>query len=303
VNTLVEKGILGKVKPYIYLLPAVIIMLVILAYPIGYNFVISFFQWELRSPDRPFIAFENFRRMITDEHFLSILSNTFIWTALGVILQMVLGIGLALIVDIRLRGLGRKYMRTIALIPWLIPGVVTALIWRWMMLSDVGIINSTLMAAGITSENILFLSSPNVAMYSLILVNTWKATPFWFLMITAGLQSKPVDQIEAATIDGAGFPSIFRYVILPHLSPVITATGVLTTIWTLNYFDVIWVMTRGGPMNATSTLPIFTYRLAFEFNNFGRSAAMAVITLIITSIICIPYARKMFLNLREDGAL
>jgi len=286
-----------------YLMPAVIIMLVILAYPIGYNFVISFFQWNLRSPERPFIGFENFHRMITDEHFLSILSNTFVWTALGVVLQMILGIGLAIFVDSALRGFGRKYMRTIALIPWLIPGVVTALMWRWMMQSDVGIINSTLMATGLTGENILFLSSPNIAMFSLIFVNTWKATPFWFLMITAALQSKPVDQIEAATIDGASFLSILRYVLLPHLSPVITATGVLTTIWTLNYFDVIWVMTRGGPMNATSTLPIYTYRLAFEFNNFGRSAAMAVITLIITSIICIPYARKMFLNLREDDVL
>ena len=300
---MIEKGIIGRLKPYMYLMPAVLIMLVILAYPIGYNFVISFFQWTLRTPERPFIGFENFERMITDEHFLTILGNTFIWTVLGVFLQMVLGVGLAIFTDSVLGGWKRKYMRTIALIPWLIPGVVTALIWRWMMQSDVGIINSTLMATGLTSENILFLSSPNVAMYSLIFVNTWKATPFWFLMITAGLQSKPVDQIEAATIDGARFPSILRYVILPHLSPVITATGVLTTIWTLNYFDVIWVMTRGGPMNATSTLPIYTYRLAFEFNNFGRSAAMAVITLVITSIICIPYARKMFLNMREDGVL
>lgn len=297
------KSFIRKIEPYLYLIPSAVIMLAILAYPIGYNLVISFFRWTLKSPDKPFIGFENFQRVITDKSFVPVLRNTFVWTVLGVVLQMLVGIGLALLVDHLLKGRSKTYMRTIALVPWLIPGVVTALMWRWMLQSDVGIINSTLMSTGITSKNILFISSPNIAMFSLIFVNTWKAAPFWFLMITAGLQSKPRDQIEAATIDGARYPSILRYVILPHLSPVITATGVLTTIWTLNYFDLIWVTTKGGPMDATSTLPIYTYRLAFEFNDFGRSAAMAVITLIIASLICIPYARKMFLDLKEDGVL
>jgi len=297
------KRLFRNIEPYLYLIPAVVIMLAILAYPIVYNFGISFFQWTLRSPERPFVGLENYINVITDRSFLPVLRNTFVWTVLGVVCQMIVGIGLALIADSMLNKRRRGYVRTLALIPWLIPGVVTALMWRWMFMSDVGIINSTLMSTGITSENILFISSPEIAMFTVIFVNTWRAAPFWFLMITAGLQSKPVDQIEAAKIDGARYHSILRYVILPHLSPVITATGVLTTIWTLNYFDLIWVTTKGGPMNATSTLPIYTYRLAFEFNNFGRSAAMAVITLLIAAIICIPYARKMFMNLREDGVL
>jgi len=276
-------------------------MLVMLGYPIIYNLVISFFNWTLRDPEITFHGINNYIRVLTDHRFLTIVTNTIVWTGLGVILQMVIGIGLALFVDGMIRG--KKYMRTIALLPWLIPGVVTALMWRFMFQADVGIINSILMTSGLTDGNVLFLANPNIAMFSVIFVNLWRATPFWFLMITAALQSKPADQIEAATIDGARYPSILFNVILPHLSPVIATTGVLTTIWTLNYFDLIWVMTRGGPLDATSTLPVYTFRLAFEFNDFGRAAALAAVSLVLVLIMCIPYIVKMFSNMRERGAL
>jgi len=290
-----------KAEPYLYLLPSCVVMALMLGYPIGYNIVISFYDWTLRRPERVFHGFTNYVRVLTDDKFLLILQNTVIWTALGVALQMVLGIAMALLVDGM--GRGRRYMRTISLIPWLIPGVVTALIWRWMLQSDVGIINNLLMASGLTARNTLFLSDIKLSLYTLIGVNTWKAVPFWFLMITAALQSKPTDQIESAKLDGARYPHILRHVILPHLAPVIASTGVLTTIWTLNYFDIIWTMTRGGPMDATTTLPVYIYRLAFEFNNFGRSAALAVVSLLIVSLVCIPYARKMFTSLKEGSGL
>ena len=288
-------------QAYMYLIPSAFIMLCVMGYPIIYNMAISFFRWTLRSPERPFIAFANYTAVLSDERFLLVLRNTFVWTVVGVFLQMIIGIALALFVDDLVRS--KKFTRTIILIPWLIPGVITALIWRWMMQADVGIINYFLMRSGLTNDNILFLANPAFAMPSLIFVNLWKAVPFWFLMITAALQDKPMDQLESATLDGAKYHHVLRYIILPHLSPVIAATGVLTTIWTLNYFDIIWSTTRGGPMNATSTLPIYTYRLAFEFNNFGHAAALAVISMIIVSLICIPYVRRIFMNLREEGVL
>jgi multiple sugar transport system permease protein len=175
--------------------------------------------------------------------------------------------------------------------------------WKLMMQADVGIINYLLMGNGLTDKNILFMSDPAFAMPSLIFVNLWKAVPFWFLMITAALQDKPMDQIESASMEGARYRHVLRHIILPHLSPIIASTGVLTTIWTLNYFDLIWATTRGGPMDSTSTLPIYTYRLAFEFNDFGRAAALAVISLIIVSLVCIPYVKRIFFNLREEGVL
>jgi multiple sugar transport system permease protein len=288
-------------KAWLYLLPSALIMLFILGYPIAYNVVISFFRWTLRSPEKPFNGLANYIAVLRGEKFLIILKNTLIWTGAGVFLQMICGIALALFADDL--ALGKKYMRTIILLPWLIPGVVTALMWKWMMQADVGIINYLLMRLGLVEKNILFMSDPAFALPTVIFVNLWKAVPFWFLMITAALQNKPLDQIESATLDGARYPHVLRHVILPHLSPVIASTGVLTTIWTLNYFDLIWTTTKGGPMDSTSTLPIYTYRLAFEFNDFGRAAALAVVSLIIVSLVCIPYIRRILGNLREDGIL
>ncbi|MDR0518762.1 MAG: sugar ABC transporter permease [Clostridiales Family XIII bacterium] len=284
-----------------YLAPATVIMAAMLGFPIVYNLVLSFYQWTLKSSEHPFVGLGNYIEILSGGKFVQIFVNSIIWTGVGVLLQMVIGIGLALFVDNLVRG--KQFMRIILLVPWIIPGVVTALMWKWLLQSDVGLINYLLMESGITDDNTLFFSDPKLALFTLILVNTWKAVPFWFLMITAGLQTKPDDQIEAARLDGAGVVQVFRHVTLPHLSPVIASTGVLTTIWTLNYFDLIWVMTKGGPANATTTLPIFIYREAFEFNDFGASAACAVLSFLIVASISIPYMRKMFSNLKSEGVL
>ena len=290
-----------KIVPYMYLVPSTVIMAVMLGFPIVYNIVISFFDWTLMNKDKTFNGLTNYINVLSDDKFLKILTITIIWTLLGVVLQMGIGIGMALFTDSITRG--KKYLRTIMLIPWIIPGVVTALMWRWMMQADVGIINAVLKQVGLMDKNILFLSDTSIVLIVLVLINTWKAAPFWFLMITASLQNKPTDQIEAALIDRAKYRHILRYVIMPHLAPTIASTGILTTIWTLNYFDLIWVTTKGGPMDATSTLPVYTYRMAFEFNDFGGSAAVAVISLVLVSLICIPYVRKMFQNLKYEGVL
>ena len=288
-------------RAYLFLLPSASIMVLMLGYPIVYNLVISFFRWTLRSGEKTFNGFANYAAVLWGEKFFAIFRNTLVWTIVGVFLQMLIGIGLALFVDDLVHG--KRFMRSIILLPWLIPGVVTALMWKFMMQADVGIINYLLMKSGLTGKNILFMSDPAYAMPSLIFVNLWKATPFWFLMITAALQDKPIEQIESAMLDGARYHHTLFKIILPYLSPVIASTGVLTTIWTLNYFDLIWTTTKGGPMDSTSTLPIYTYRLAFEFNDFGRAAALAMVSLIIVSLICIPYAKRIFNNLREEGML
>jgi multiple sugar transport system permease protein len=168
-----------------------------------------------------------------------------------------------------------------------------------MLQSDMGIINHLLRSLNLIDHDISWLGSDTHALWSLIFVNTWKAFPFWFLMLLAGLQDIPNDQIEAAKIDGAKWFDVVRYVKIPHLSSIIGATGVITTIWTLNYFDLIWVTTKGGPMDATSTLPIYTYRLAFEFFDFGKSSAMALISLVLIGVICSPYMRAMLKSIKE----
>ena len=285
----------------LFLLPAFLFMIIFLGFPIVYNCVLSFFKWSLKYAEHPFIGLTNYKKLILNDDFLDIIKNTLVWTILGVCFQMVIGIALALFVDNMLRG--QRLMRIILLIPWVIPGVVTALMWKFMLQADIGLVNYVLQSLQITGDNIRFLSDTGIAMLTLVLVNTWKAVPFWFLMITAGLQSKPTDQIEAARVDGASYFSILKSVILPHLSSIIASTGVLTSIWTLNYFDLIWVITKGGPKNSTTTLPIYIYRLAFEDRDFGKSAACAILSMVIVVLFSIPYVKKIFSDLKEEGVL
>jgi len=283
--------------PYMYLLPSLIVILSLLAYPLFYNLYVSVHDWKLSSMDKPFIGLDNFIDVLTNDTFRSVLLTTVIWTAVGVALQMVFGLLAALYVDERRRTKG--LLRSLLLFPWVLPGVVTALMWSWMLQSDMGIVNHVLQLLHITDHNISWLGSSNMALGTLIFVNTWKAFPFWFLMLLAGLQDISNDQIEAAKIDGARWLGIVRYVKIPHLKGIIGATGVITTVWTLNYFDLIWVITKGGPMFATSTLPIYTYRLAFEFYEFGKSSALALVSLVLIGIICLPYMRAMLKTIRE----
>jgi multiple sugar transport system permease protein len=292
-----QKRLFRKTIPYLYILPSFVIIASLLAYPLVYNLYVSLHRWELSRPAKPFIGLDNFKALLMDDIFTKVLITTLIWTVVGVALQMAVGLISALYVDERNRGKG--LLRSLLLLPWVLPGVVTALMWTWMLQSDLGIINYILTTLHMTDHNISWLGSPEMALGTLIFVNTWKAFPFWFLMILAGLQDIPQDQVEAARIDGARWFGVVRYIKIPHLMPIIGATGVITTIWTLNYFDLIWVMTKGGPLDATSTLPIYTYRLAFEFFNFGKSSAMAIISLVLISVICSPYLRAMLKTIKE----
>ncbi|MFB9275542.1 carbohydrate ABC transporter permease [Cohnella cellulosilytica] len=289
--------LLRKSVPYFYLLPSLAIIAGLLAYPLFYNLYVSLHRWQLSRPDKPFIGLDNFRAVLTDDLFAKVMTTTLLWTIAGVVLQMVIGLLGALYVDERRRSKG--VLRSLLLLPWVLPGVVTALMWSWMLQSDMGIVNHLLKSLHLIGKDISWLGSGDHALWTLIFVNTWKAFPFWFLMLLAGLQDIPNDQIEAAKIDGARWLGIVRYVKVPHLRPVIGATGVITTIWTLNYFDLIWVTTKGGPMDATSTLPIYTYRLAFEFFDFGKSSALAFVTLVLIGIICLPYMRSMLKSIKE----
>jgi multiple sugar transport system permease protein len=287
-----------RAEPYLFIMPAALMMIFFLASSVIYNIGVSFFRWELAFSGKPFIGLKNYAEVISNAVFGKIVINSVVWTVVGVLLQMVMGIILALIVD-TMRGWRSGFMQSVVLMPWLIPGVVTSLIWMCMLQSDLGVVNYLISALKITNQNILWFSDEKLAMFSVIIVNTWKAIPFWFLMITAALMDLPKDQVESARIDGARYISVLYHVILQHLKPVIVATCTLTTIWTFNNFDIIWIATKGGPLNATSTLPIYTYRLGFSLNNFGQAAAMSVVSFIIVTFVCAPYIRTMFKKIKE----
>ncbi len=287
-----------KAEPYVLILPAALMILVFLGYPLVYNTGMSFFRWQLAFPDHPFTGFRNFTRILSSRAFGRVVLNTAVWTLGGVGLQMALGILLAVVID-GMRKWSSRLMQTVILLPWIVPGVVTSVIWMCMLQSDLGVISYLIRALGAVDRNVLWFSDPRLSLMSVILVNTWKAMPFWFLMITAALMDVPRDQVEAARIDGAGYLAVFRHVVLQHLKPVIAATATLTTIWTFNSFDIIWTITKGGPLNATSTLPVYTYLLGFSTNNFGQASAMAVVSVLIVAVVCVPYIRTLYRKVRD----
>ncbi len=200
---------------------------------------------------------------------------------------MILGPGVALLLNRAFAG--RGLARAIAFAPYLIPTVVAVLVWRYMFHDVVGILNYLLVAVGAIDQPLNWLDSPSMAMFSVIVVGVWKFLPFSVLALLAVLQSIPQEQYEAARIDGAGDLQQFTRITLPYVMPVFLLTALLRTIWTFHKFDIIYLMTGGGPMDATTTLPVLVYEQAFVDYEMGRAAAMAIVTAVILGVLLAAY--------------
>lgn len=235
----------------------------------------------------PFVGLKNFAWVFGDRKFYSSLMHTFVWVFGSVALEMLLGLGLSLLLNkqFRFRGIARAIIMT----PYLIPSVVAVLVWRYMFHDMVGIVNSTLIGIGIIKSPILFLDSPSLAMTSVIIVGVWKFFPFVVIALLGILQSIPQEQYEAARIDGASPFQQFWRITLPHLLPVFLITALVRTIWNFQKFDIIYLLTGGGPLDATTTLPILIYLKAFSDFQFGRAAALAIVACLILGVIAAVY--------------
>lgn len=215
------------------------------------------------------------------------------WVLWGVGLQFVFGFALALLLNKNFRG--RGVVRSVSLIPWVTPGVLIALMWRWILDGNYGVLNDILKNLGIITDNIAFLASKQFAMPSVIMTIVWQGIPFFALMILAGLQSIPEELYEAANIDGAsGLQKLF-YVTIPSLKNTIFVTTMLRIIWVANSVDVIYNMTEGGPAFATQTLSVYIYKEA-SILNMGYASAMAILLMLVLMVVAIPYLRTTFSN-------
>jgi multiple sugar transport system permease protein len=287
-----------RAEPLLFIAPALLTLAVFLGYPLAYNFWTAFFRVELGLPGQPFVGLDNFIANFEENGIGLMIWNSALWTVAGVGLQFACGLSMAVLAD-RLRNKAASVVQTVLLLPWVIPGVVTSVIWMCMLQSDLGVVNFLLGRLGIVDRDVLWLADGRIALFTLIVVNTWKAAPFWFLMMTAAMLDVPKDQLEAAQLDGAGFLRSFYHVVWQHLKPVVMATLTLTTIWTFNGFDLIYTMTKGGPLHATSTLPYYTYVIGFKEKNYGQGAALAVFSILIVGAVCFPYIRAMLRRLKE----
>jgi multiple sugar transport system permease protein len=257
-----------------FLAPAALFFLVLIAYPLLRVLWLSLHYADLVNPTvSGFAGLDNYRTVLGDDEFLSSLWHTAEWTLLSVAGEYALGLvaALALAQPVRFRGL----FRAIVIIPWLIPIVVAGLDWSWMLAPEYGVLNLWLVKLGILDKPFYFLGGMQSALLTVTFVNIWRSFPFYAVSLLAALQAVPRELHEAAAIDGAGTWRRFRSITLPHLRGVSLTLILLHVVWTAINFDFIWVMTQGGPLAASQTLPIMIYRYALQQFDVGAACALA----------------------------
>jgi multiple sugar transport system permease protein len=275
---------------YSYLVPAALCMLATVVVPIGLAIKMSLYNDVLYKPQAyHFIGLGNYVRLVQDPVFWLTLWNSVVWVFGSVVLQFVFGFAAALLLHQAFTG--RALVRTLTLLPWIIPGVVVGLIWEWLYQPNYGVINDLLLKAGWMHDRVAWLSSPDLAMAAVIFTNIWRGIPFFAIMLLAGLQAIPGELYEAAHVDGAGVVSRFWHITLPLLRPIIVVATATRIIWTFNYADLIFVMTGGGPANATQITSTYTLMQAYTNLDFGYAGALSVVLLLVMLAFTAVYLR------------
>jgi multiple sugar transport system permease protein len=288
---------------YLYVLPAIVVMLIVIAYPIYYTVELSFFKTPpgLQLRDKIFVGVDNYAQIVSSEVFWKVTVNTVIWTIASTLIAFVLGYGAALALHRDFPG--RAILRAILIIPWVISAVAASYIWKWMYHSDFGIIGAVLVQLGIYDRQPNFIDNVNTVLPSLIVVNIWREFPFAMIMIMAGLQTVPEQLLRAAKVDGASAWQRFWHVTFPYLSGVSTVTILLLAVANFNSFIIPWITTGGGPSNASHIWITHIYELAFGRQRWGVAAAYSVLLFVILMALGYFYVRALSGNERkEQGA-
>ena len=264
----------------LFILPFVLAGIIFMLYPVADAIRMSVYYVNPLMPDaNRFSGLANFEFIVADRLFWSSFYNAVYWTFFSVVLQTIFGVGLGLMLHRALVGV--SFFRGILLFPYIVPTVVIALCWQWMLNPEIGIVNHSLKEAGIISENVYWLSSPGMAMWSTIMLNVWKYTPFVTICVLARLQTIPLELYDAAKIDGAGTIRRFFDITLPQLAEVLAVVVVFRTIWTFNKFEEIYLLTRGGPGTSTFNLAIYSFEQSIANLKMGVGAATGVVMMFI----------------------
>ncbi len=272
---------------YLFIMPSLGLLAVLLFYPLVLTFTYSLSDMSLTATR--FLGVAAYQRLLASPMLLRVFTNSIIWTVLVIIFQFILGLGSAILLNRNF--FGRALVRGIVILPWVMPGVVAAMVWRLLYDPQLGMINHYLRMLGIIDKPLTWLSLPGLALYAVIIAAIWKGFAFSTLMYLAGLQTVPVELYEASEIDGAGDWGKFFHVTFPSMRPVITITLLLTFIWTFNYFELVYVMTGGGPAESSHIFPTYIYDLGFRRFRFGEASRFAVIDFIILLIFSLIYVR------------
>jgi multiple sugar transport system permease protein len=265
-------------------IPALLILALVFAYPILRAFWQSLFVQNLGNQLNPtFNGLANFGRMAQDGRFWGSLWNSGVFTFSSVILELIIGMGIALVLNQTFRG--RGMVRTIAILPWALPTALIALAWTWIFNDQYGVVNDILLRLGLIQNGINWLGNPTLAMLSVIIADVWKTTPFISILLLAGLQSIPNDLYEAQAIDGASPWQSFRMITLPLLLPQVVIALLFRFAQAFGIFDLISVMTGGGPGGATETVSLYIYATVMRYLDFGYGAALVVVTFLLLILV------------------
>ena len=275
---------------YLFIAPAAIALILLVLYPLIYGIVISFYDTNLVNKWN-FVGAQYYLELIRKPAFLNSLKTTFVFTGQVVFGHIVFGVVMAFLLNTKI--LGRLFFRALFILPWIVPEVVVGVVWKWIYNPMYGLLNSVLTYLNIISEPLLWISNPTMAMPSVVAACIWKGFPMVMMMTLAGLQTISPDLYEAAEIDGAHKLQIHYYITMPLLVPVMLVVFVLDTVWWFKHFNIIYVLTGGGPVDVTKVVAIDIYRTAFDSFQFGRSSAMAVIVMLICLLISIVYRRLL----------
>jgi multiple sugar transport system permease protein len=281
-----------KLSNYLFVLPMLIFMIATMAYPVYVNLDMSLQDLNVRTfraGDAPFIGLDNYTKLVEDPGFWHSTRLSISFTTISLTFQFLIGFGLALFFNRPFPGNG--LMRSLLLLAWLMPAVVGGTLFRWIADGDYGVFNHFLESIGLSSATRYWLINPDFALFGTIVANVWVGAPFHMLLTLAGLQNISPTLYEAASIDGASTFQRFTGITLPLMRPVILGVLLLGFIYTFKVFELIFVMTDGGPVDATTVLPIYIYKLTFSFFRFGEGAAAAMLLLAGLLLLAVGYAR------------
>lgn len=271
---------------FVLVLPGLALLVAVVAYPLLTALVTAFFKQSLVVPGREFVGFQNIIDVLQGD-FLKLLGQTMVFTLGTTIAPFIIGFALALALNTRIRG--AKVMRGLMLIPWLVPGVVVSFLWMWIFNANYGVANAILGLFGIDAQ--AWLAQPQTAMFAVIVAKTWQSFPWIMVMLLAGLQTVPQELHEAAEMDGAGTIRRFFSITVPQLKGIIGLVLLLEFIWNFQHFDIIYVLTGGGPAGSTQTFATAVYETAFRGFDLGHAGALGLLWLILLMALVVVYVR------------
>ncbi|MDR1948841.1 MAG: sugar ABC transporter permease [Spirochaetaceae bacterium] len=286
-------------EPYLFMLPVFLLLFLLFGYPLVSSFLMAFKNYNITDPKHIYFnGFDNFRKLLNDKDIGLVIRNSVTYVIVSVLGQFLLGLILALALrkNFRFRG----FYQAIVFLPWAFSSFVIGIMFRWSFNGEYGVINDLLFRLRVITESIAWLGTPGLSLLVVILAMIWMGVPFFAIMILAALQSIPANTFEAAEVDGCGPLRKFFSITLPYIKPTVIVTILLRTIWVFNSFDMIVVITGGGPASTSQTLPSYMYTRAFSSYDFGLASSLGVILMVTLAVYAVVFLRVTKYNKAGD---